>query len=407
MADPLPYLPPSMYTQTQTDDPWLSSEVYGWPAAAPVAPTGPTAPGGDTGGTGGGTGGGSSNPPPTPGLGGAHSTSNGHGNDGHAPGGLGSATPGGSDAGLGNSTGTEAGQVGPGGGPASPSGMGPAIKGVSPTIGQAALNALGVFSGGGLLASALTGNTPNLSGIQAVKNVTRGLGIGSGDGSSSKNTGSGVGQAGNQPATGGIDAGGLAGRMGGDRGGGDGGDGGGGQGGGTGSNAGPGGAGNASGAGGREYSKGGMTQPATPWFIRKSASTVFHNGGLFHSSIPGRTDKINASVPGGSYVIPADVVSGLGQGNTLAGSKNLDRMFHSLPFGVSSSGGSHRAPHFAGGGRVNIVVAGGEYNVHPDDVKRFGHGSLEKGHDRLDDFVKAQRAHIAATMKKLPGPKKN
>src|SRR5262249_11465308 len=39
------------------------------------------------------------------------------------------------------------------------------------------------------------------------------------------------------------------------------------------------------------------------------------------SSIPGRTDRIPMRARPGSYVLPADVVSGLGQGNTHAGAR--------------------------------------------------------------------------------------
>ena len=41
---------------------------------------------------------------------------------------------------------------------------------------------------------------------------------------------------------------------------------------------------------------------------------AFH--GPLRAKVPGRTDRMNIHVYGGSYVIPADVVSGLGEGNT-------------------------------------------------------------------------------------------
>src|SRR5258705_8648156 len=49
--------------------------------------------------------------------------------------------------------------------------------------------------------------------------------------------------------------------------------------------------------------------------------------GPLHSHVPGRTDKINLNVKPGSYVVPADVVSILGEGNTLAGTVVLRAMF--------------------------------------------------------------------------------
>ena len=59
-------------------------------------------------------------------------------------------------------------------------------------------------------------------------------------------------------------------------------------------------------------------------------------GGLIHSSVPGRTDKLNMSVPSDSYILPADVVSALGEGNTFAGAATLDRVFSGNPRGFKT-----------------------------------------------------------------------
>ena len=93
-------------------------------------------------------------------------------------------------------------------------------------------------------------------------------------------------------------------------------------------------------------------------------------------------------------------------------------MMHSGPFGMKLGGGGHgssiprppKAMRYSRGGevkRVSIVAAGGEYLVHPDDVRPIGGGDLNKGHDRLDQFVKEVRAHVAKKLKALPGPKKD
>jgi hypothetical protein len=161
------------------------------------------------------------------------------------------------------------------------------------------------------------------------------------------------------------------------------------------------------------YARGGVL-PQVPWFERRNAYEMQHDHGLFHSAVPGRTDRINASVPAGSYVIPADVVSGLGEGNTLAGANVLHRMMATGPYGTPLSRGRGRnlpaprmrPPRFERGGRVPIVAAGGEFLVHPDVVKRIGKGDLTRGHEALDAFVKRIRARTASTLRKLPGPKK-
>lgn len=120
-------------------------------------------------------------------------------------------------------------------------------------------------------------------------------------------------------------------------------------------------------------------------------------------------------VPSGSYVIPADIVSGMGEGNTIAGFKHMRRMFGGTPYGGGSipyggSGGPYgeALPGKADGGQVDsvpIVAAGGEYVLSPEQVQQAGAGDLETGHRVLDDFVKQMRAQTVNTLKNLPGPK--
>lgn len=196
----------------------------------------------------------------------------------------------------------------------------------------------------------------------------------------------------------------------------------------------------ANGGGVRGYDGGGGIPSGSemaPWYVRQEArgsDSYYHPSGLYSSAGGGRTDNINNKVPAGSYVVPADVVSGLGEGNTLAGAKFLDSAMHSGPHGVQMGGGHGgrgpgmpRPPHIetpsfeknnlpsfgelaAGGVPTNkgstvpIITAGGEYLIHPTDiVKKFG--SLKHGHDVLDKFVVRVRKKTADTMKKLPGPK--
>src|SRR5258705_10917685 len=73
-----------------------------------------------------------------------------------------------------------------------------------------------------------------------------------------------------------------------------------------------------------------VSQP--PWFVRNEARAP---SGMLKSSIPGRTDKIPVKVAGGSYVLPADIPSALGQGNTMAGGSILDKMFTKGPYGMN------------------------------------------------------------------------
>lgn len=114
-------------------------------------------------------------------------------------------------------------------------------------------------------------------------------------------------------------------------------------------------------------------------------------GGLL-TQVPGRTDLMEISVPADAYVLPADVVSALGEGNTLAGVKVLDELF-----GEPGTIDDQRAP-------IPIIAAGGEFVVTPAQVAAIGSGDMEAGHDELDRFVKGVRKELVKTLQKLPGP---
>lgn len=125
---------------------------------------------------------------------------------------------------------------------------------------------------------------------------------------------------------------------------------------------------------------------------------VFH--GPIVTPIPGRTDRLPIHVYSGSYVIPADIVSGLGEGNTLAGYEAIKRMFgHHLKAKYGLRGSFHEDREV-----VPVIVAGGEYILTPDEVEAAGDGDLDAGHAVLDAFVKSQRRALRKKLSKLPGP---
>jgi hypothetical protein len=105
-------------------------------------------------------------------------------------------------------------------------------------------------------------------------------------------------------------------------------------------------------------------------------------------------------VPSGSYVIPADIVSALGEGNTMAGFRTVKTMFRNAPSGGYAEGGPVGDP-------VAIVAAGGEYVLTPDEVAWAGGGDMDAGHKALDEWIKQTRAETISTLKKLPGPRRD
>jgi len=161
----------------------------------------------------------------------------------------------------------------------------------------------------------------------------------------------------------------------------------------------------------------------------------------------GRSDDVPMHVPNGAYVIPADIVSHIGDGNSLAGHKLLTAMFgapwhaqgapwgatspplrhgpgvhppapppvRGFPsFGVTAGGGTGlagvqhaRGGAAHGGGKpVPIMASGGEFVIPPEEVQRRGGGDIDKGHKALDHWVMGLRKQAITTLKKLPGPAK-
>lgn len=108
--------------------------------------------------------------------------------------------------------------------------------------------------------------------------------------------------------------------------------------------------------------------------------------GAIRGGETGRADNVRLNVPDGSYVIPADVVSALGEGNTEAGLRVLSQMFP--------------AKMAAGGATVPVAVSHGEFVVTPENVERTG------GADALRQFVTHTRKMYAKKLNHLPGPRK-
>lgn len=143
------------------------------------------------------------------------------------------------------------------------------------------------------------------------------------------------------------------------------------------------------------------------------------HSGFLHSPVPGRTDKLPISVKGGSYILPADHVSALGQNNSLAGAEIVNKTFRMGPYGSTPTklrGTKVSVPHldlrrskFADGGAtedVPIVAAGGEIAIPPEAIiERFG--DLEKGHQALDKWVLETRKKHIKTLRGLKPPKKD
>jgi len=176
------------------------------------------------------------------------------------------------------------------------------------------------------------------------------------------------------------------------------------------------------------------TKMKTPGFDVNTGEGIQVHSGPIMSGVAGRTDHLPVHVESGSYVIPADIISAMGEGNTIAGFKQMKRIFGGVPYnkaktpysqGTAPYGNDPGAEPYGGTGgpydselpsgharggatkKVPVIVAGGEYVLTPQQVAQIGNGDLDTGHKVLDEFVKRYRAQTIKTLQKLPGPKRD
>ena len=147
---------------------------------------------------------------------------------------------------------------------------------------------------------------------------------------------------------------------------------------------------------------------SAPWNVRRSTHPR-QPAGLIRGSTPGRRDAVPTSVRNGSFVVPADTLSALGEGNSQAGAEILGRMLKTGSYGSDAMRGIHRAD--GGGvevdddGDVPIQASDGEFLIDPETVAEIGHGDLKAGYRVLEKFVLRVRKEHIASLRKLKGPK--
>jgi hypothetical protein len=130
----------------------------------------------------------------------------------------------------------------------------------------------------------------------------------------------------------------------------------------------------ATGGGIGNYQDGG---DVSPWFERQEARNEIDmpQGGFLNSSVAGRTDRLPLAVAADSHVMPADVISGLGQDNSLSGANVMKAVLRAGPYGtphpqVTHGHGPPRAPGvpgeveremfgYAEGGGIGCYAEGG------------------------------------------------
>lgn len=171
----------------------------------------------------------------------------------------------------------------------------------------------------------------------------------------------------------------------------------------------------------------GFAMGGTPWETKAESRGMIPHSGYIPGPTGGRSDTVPMGVKKGSYVVPADILSGLGGGNSAAGASAMNKMFGMGPHGAAmpkigrASKPSFLKPartaapirqRFADGGMeidespiADIVASHGEMVIPPEKlIEKFG--DLEHAHNTMDKFVEHVRKKTIKTLKRIPGPKK-
>jgi len=163
-----------------------------------------------------------------------------------------------------------------------------------------------------------------------------------------------------------------------------------------------------------KFASGGFSG-GSPWQERAAARSIVH-AGMLKSNVPGRTDKLPITVGGGAFIVPADHLAALGQGNSQAGASIINGMFG---LGGNKKGSLVKAMRpqipklkkMAEGGDpgeskpVDIIAAGGEFVIPPGKVQEIGGGDLDRGHKILHQWVLRTRKQHIKTLEGLQPPK--
>lgn len=174
-----------------------------------------------------------------------------------------------------------------------------------------------------------------------------------------------------------------------------------------------------------ERADGGSTAPKgtpqTPWWTGTKAYQDNKPMLFLHGSTPGRADLVHTVAPGGAHIIPADVVSGLGEGNSLNGAAELEKRLASGPYGAplhptkvrqmgphgSAVGGRTKGGKVAGHDHgTPVALSDGEAMVFPHWVAHLGGGDPKVGRGLLNEFIVRERRRNIKKLKSLPGPVK-
>ena len=124
---------------------------------------------------------------------------------------------------------------------------------------------------------------------------------------------------------------------------------------------------------------------------------------IFKEAADGGVMEIDEEMESGSFVLPADVVSNVGDGSSTSGHRRLTNLFGMSKEEYAMGGGILKGPIKGPGGGLDDLIQTGidgvrvarlstdEFVVPKDVVRRLGDGSQKVGAEKLYDFMKDVR----------------
>jgi hypothetical protein len=110
----------------------------------------------------------------------------------------------------------------------------------------------------------------------------------------------------------------------------------------------------------------------------------------------GQADNIYVKVPEHTFIIDAQTVSLIGDGNSENGALKLQEMIDQIP--------SVKVEKFPD---VDCALAAGEFAITPEKVAGYGNGDIRKGIEILKSFVKEIKKYKKLEVKTIPKPTKD
>ena len=132
-----------------------------------------------------------------------------------------------------------------------------------------------------------------------------------------------------------------------------------------------------------KFARGGSALPKHEIDIEIENLDTPHDSFYAEGETGGQDDNVHVDLPHGSFVLDANTVSAVGDGNSVAGKKKIREMLNQLNAGIGEITHETRL--------VPAAISSGEFTIYPHHVSALGGGDLSKGHKKLKSFVKKIR----------------